>query len=95
MRHSGTVINQAVLIAYGVNTFGRREILGASVSLSEAEVHWRQFLESLVKRGLTGVELFISDSHTGLTSALCAIFPSVRWRKMLVSYDAKCDELCA
>ncbi len=70
-----------VLIAYGVNAFGRREILGASVSLSEAEVHWRQFLESLTKRGLTGVELFISDSHTGLTGALRAIFPSVPWQR--------------
>lgn len=81
VRHSGTVINQSVLIAYGVNAFGRREILGASVSLSEAEVHWRQFLESLTKRGLTGVELFISDSHTGLTGALRAIFPSVPWQR--------------
>ena len=81
IRHSGTVISQAVLIAYGVNAFGRREILGASVSLSEAEVHWRQFLESLVKRGLTGVELFTSDSHTGLTNALKAIFPSVPWQR--------------
>lgn len=81
IRHSGTVINQAVLIAYGVNIFGKREILGASTSLSEAEVHWRQFLESLVKRGLTGVELFTSDSHTGLTNALRAIFPSVLWQR--------------
>lgn len=81
IRHSGTVINQAVLIAYGVNTFGRREILGASIGLSEAEVHWRQFLESLVKRGLTGVKLFTSDSHTGLTNALKAIFPSVPWQR--------------
>lgn len=77
IRHSGTVISQAVLVAYGVNVFGRREILGASVSLSEAEVHWRQFLESLVRRGLTGVELFISDDHSGLTNALKTIFPSV------------------
>lgn len=81
IRHSGTVINEATLIAYGVNIFGRREILGASISLSEAEVHWRQFLESLVKRGLRGVELCISDSHTGLTNALRTIFPSVPWQR--------------
>ena len=81
VRHSGTVINQPVLIAYGVNMFGKREILGASTSLSEAEVHWRQFLESLVKRGLTGVELFTSDSHSGLRNALRAIFPSVLWQR--------------
>lgn len=75
------LINQSVLIAYGINIFGRREILGTSVSLSEAEVHWRLFLQSLAKRGLTGIELFISDSHMGLTGALRAIFPSIPWQR--------------
>jgi len=65
VRHNGTVRNQSVFIAYGVNAFGRREILGASISLSEAEVHWREFLKSLVLRGLTGVRLITSDDHTG------------------------------
>jgi putative transposase len=50
VRHNGTVIDQAVLIAYGVNADGKREILGTSTSLSEAEVHWRGFLENLVTR---------------------------------------------
>lgn len=81
IRHNGTVIDQAVLIAYGVNVFGKREILGASSSLSEAEVHWRQFFESLQKRGLSGVKLIISDDHTGLKAARRTVFPSIPWQR--------------
>ena len=74
IRHNDTVIDQAMLIAYGVNNDGNREILGVSTSLSEAEVHWREFPESLVKRGLNGLELIISDDHFGLRSARKKIF---------------------
>lgn len=81
VRHNGTVRNQSVLIAYGVNAFGRREILGASISLSEAEVHWREFLKSFVVRGLTGVRLITSDDHTGLKGALNSVLPSVHWQR--------------
>lgn len=81
VRHNGTVIDQAILIAYGINAFGRREIVGASVSLSEAEVHWRTFLESLQQRGLSGLELITSDDHAGLRAALRSVFPSVRWQR--------------
>jgi putative transposase len=81
VRNNGTVIDQAVLIAYGVNSDGKREIIGASTSLSEAEVHWREFLESLVKRGLNGIELITSDDHVGLRKARQKIFPSVPWQR--------------
>ena len=81
VRHNGTVRNQAVLIAYGVNTCGRREVLGVSISLSEAEVHWRTFLESMVKRGLSGVKLITSDDHMGLKAALQSVLPSVPWQR--------------
>jgi len=81
VRHSGTIINQSVLIAYGVNNEGKREIIGASTSLSEAEVHWRIFLESLVKRGLNGLELITSDDHVGLKKARQRVFPSVPWQR--------------
>lgn len=81
IRHDGSVIDQAVLIAYGVNCFGRREIIGVSASLSEAEVHWRAFLEGLVKRGLSGLELITSDDHSGLRNALKSVFPSVKWQR--------------
>ncbi len=81
VRNNGTVIDQAVLIAYGINSEGKREIIGASTSLSEAEVHWREFLESLVKRGLTGLELITSDDHVGLRKARQKVFPSVPWQR--------------
>lgn len=81
VRHSGTVIDQAVFIAYGINNFGKREILGISVSLSEAEVHWREFLKSLQQRGLTGVCLITSDDHPGLRSSLRAVYPSIPWQR--------------
>ena len=81
VRHDGSVIDQSILICYGVNGQGRREILGASISLSEAEVHWRLFLESLVKRGLNGVQLIISDDHFGLRAARQKVFPSIPWQR--------------
>lgn len=81
IRQGGRVIDSAVLIAYGINEQGKRDILGISVSLSEAEVHWREFLESLVKRGLHGIELLVSDAHAGLKAALRAVFPSVPWQR--------------
>jgi transposase-like protein len=81
IRHNGMVIDQATLIAYGVNKEGKREIIGASTSLSEAEVHWREFLESLVKRGINGIKLIISDDHFGLRKARQKVFPSVPWQR--------------
>lgn len=81
IRQGGCVVDSAVLIAYGVNDEGRREIIGISVSLSEAEIHWRTFLETLTKRGLNGVELMVSDAHSGLKAALKAVFPSVPWQR--------------
>lgn len=81
VRHNGNVIDQAVLIAIGVNPEGKREILGVSTSLSEAEVHWRTFLESLLTRGLVGVKLVISDDHTGLQAARQRVFGSVPYQR--------------
>lgn len=81
VRHSGSVISVATLIAYGVNLDGKREILGVSAELSEAEVHWRTFLTKLQERGLRGVRLFISDDHAGLGSALRTVFPGVPWQR--------------
>jgi transposase-like protein len=81
VRHSGSVISVATLIAYGVTTEGKREIIGVSTKLSEAEVHWRNFLESLQQRGLRGVKLVTSDHHSGLRSALTTVFPTVPWQR--------------
>lgn len=81
IRHNGSVIDMAILLAYGVTPEGKREILGASASLSEAEVHWREFFQSLQKRGIRGLRLIVSDDHAGLKSARKAIFPSVPWQR--------------
>jgi len=83
VRHEGSVRSLAVLKAVGVTNDGYREILGISCSLSEAEVHWRSFLESLLKRGLRGIELVISDSHAGLKAALQSVLPSVPWQRCI------------
>jgi len=76
VRESGSVIDCAVLVAAGVQADGKRSVLGCSVSLSEADVHWRSFLESLMERGLHGVELVTSDDRYGLRAALRAVLPS-------------------
>jgi len=81
IRHGGVVTPCAVLIAVGIDLEGRREVLGISVSLSEQEVHWRQFLSGLKDRGLHGVRLFISDAHEGIKAARRAVFPSVPWQR--------------
>lgn len=81
IRHGGQVIDAAVLVALGVAPDGKRDVLGVSVELSEAEVHWRHFLEQLAKRGLHGVKLFVSDSHSGLKAARAAVFPTVPWQR--------------
>jgi len=85
VRHGGTVISCAVLMAIGVNLGGHRSVLGCSVSLSEAEVHWREFLGNLQARGLHGVELIISDHHAGLRAALASRFASVAWQRAIIT----------
>ena len=81
IRYNGVVRNLAVLVAIGVNAEGRRELLGVCVSLSEAEVYWRDFFQTLVTRGLFGVSLFVSDDHAGMRAAREAIFPTVPWQR--------------
>jgi len=75
------VRDAAILTASGVKSDGKRSILGISVSLSEAETHWRSFLEDLVKRGLHGVQLIISDDHAGMKAARKTIFTGVPWQR--------------
>jgi transposase-like protein len=81
VRLDGQIRDAAVLIASGVNLDGKRLILGVSVSLSEQELHWRDFLQGLVERGLNGVELVISDAHVGLQAARKAVFSGVPWQR--------------
>lgn len=81
VREAGQVRDAAVLVASGITPEGERQILGVSVSLSEHESHWRDFLKSLKDRGLKGVKLVISDDHEGLGAARRAVFGSVPWQR--------------
>ncbi len=81
VRQDGQVRDAAVLIASGVNHTGHRQILGISVSLGEHEVHWRTMLQHLVARGLSGVQLVVSDSHAGLQAARKAVLGGVPWQR--------------
>jgi putative transposase len=75
VRAGGIVRDAAVLTAVGVDPDGRRRLLGVSCALSEAEVHWRGFLDGLVARGLRGVVYVVSDDHAGLRAARRAVLP--------------------
>ena len=81
VRQAGRVLDCAVLVALGVGPDGKRQILGLSVALSEAEVHWRSFLQSLQTRGLQGLQIIVSDDHAGLAAARRAVFPAVPWQR--------------
>jgi transposase-like protein len=82
VRHGGSVIDCAVLVAMGVREDdAKRMLLGVSVSLSEAEVHWRKFLEGLRQRGLEVTKMITSDDHAGLRAARRAVFPNLPWQR--------------
>jgi putative transposase len=84
VRRDGAVVSCAILIASGVDAEGRRSILGVSVSMSEAEVHWREFLRTLKARGLHGTRMITSDDHDGLKAALRGTFSGVPWQRCQV-----------
>lgn len=81
VRQAGTVVSSAVFVAVGIDYEGKRDVLGVSVSLSEAEVHWRSFLVSLMERGLHGIAMITSDAHAGLRKALEACLPGTPWQR--------------
>ena len=70
VREDHKVISKAVVIATGINDEGAREVLGVAVGDSEEEAFWGPFLSGLRSRGLTGVQLVISDQHAGLVAAI-------------------------
>ena len=81
LREAGVVRDAAVLSAIGIGPDQRRRVLGVSCAISEAEVHWRAFLESLVKRGLRGVTYIVSDDHAGLGAARKAVLGGATWQR--------------
>ena len=81
VRVDRTVRDCALLIAYGVTPEGVRRVLGVSVALSEAEVHWCDFFKSLIKRGLHGAETITSDDHAGLGAARKSVLTGAKWQR--------------
>jgi transposase-like protein len=86
VRENGRVVSMAVVVAYGVRTDGVREVLGLDVGLSEDVALWRSFFQSLVGRGLTGVQLVISDAHAGLKQAIREVFVGAAWQRCRVHF---------
>jgi putative transposase len=81
VRYGGEVLDLAVLWAIGITSEGTRSVLGVSVSLSEAEIHWRNFIKDLLDRGLEGFEYMVSDDHEGLAAARKALLPGIIWQR--------------
>jgi len=86
VRVDGRIVSNAVVVAYGVNKSGEREVVGADVGPSESEGFWKGFLRSLVERGLKGVQLVISDAHAGLKAALQAVLIGATWQRCRVHF---------
>jgi transposase-like protein len=85
VRAAGRIISVAVILAVGVNSDGRREVLGLQVGPSEAETFWTQFLRSLARRGLRGVGLVVSDAHEGIKAAVSKVM-NCTWQRCRVHF---------
>jgi transposase-like protein len=81
VREDGRVQNVAVVLATGVNAEGKREVLGVDVITVEDGAGWTAFLRGLVARGLSGVQLVVSDAHEGLKAAIAAVLPGATWQR--------------
>jgi transposase-like protein len=86
VREGGRTVNVHVLVATGVNADGHREILGVEVTSAEDGAGWVAFLRGLVARGLSGVQLVISDAHRGLVEAIAATLPGAGWQRYRTHY---------
>jgi transposase-like protein len=85
VRQNGRIVSVAVIVAVGVNSDGRREVLGMKIGASEAEPFWSEFLRSLMRRGLRGVKLVVSDAHGGLKAAIAKIL-NATWQRCRVHF---------
>jgi len=86
VRINQRVVSQAVVIATGVSADGKREVLGCAAGDSETETFWTEFLRDLRDRGLTGVQLVISDAHRGLTNAIATVLQGAAWQRCRVHF---------
>jgi putative transposase len=85
VRQNGRIVPVAVIVAVGVNSDGRREVLGMDVGPSEAETFWTAFLRKLARRGLRGVKLVISDAHEGIKAAVAKVLHAT-WQRCRVHF---------
>src|SRR6201986_1303648 len=85
VRQNGRIVSVAVIIAVGVNSDGRREVLGMDIGPSEAEPFWTAFLRKLARRGLRGVKLVISDAHEGIKAAIGKVL-NATWQRCRVHF---------
>ncbi len=86
VRVNGRVVSQALVIATGVRASGEREVLGVELGAAENRDFWLAFLRSLVRRGLSGVQLVISDAHEGLKEAIQSVFAGASWQRCRVHF---------
>jgi putative transposase len=84
-REAGSIVSVAVIVAVAVNTEGQRQVIGMKVGPSEAETFWTEFLRSLMRRGLRGVKLVISDAHLGLKAAAAKVLKA-SWQRCRVHF---------
>src|SRR3954462_13283495 len=85
VRQNGRIVSVAVTVAVGVNSDGRREVLGMDIGPSEAETFWTAFLRKLARRGLRGVKLVVSDAHEGIKAAVSKVL-SATWQRCRVHF---------
>jgi len=85
VRQNGRIVSVAVIVAVGVNTDGRREVLGLDIGPSEAETFWTGFLRKLARRGLRGVKLVISDAHEGIKATVSKVL-NASWQRCRVHF---------
>jgi putative transposase len=85
VRQNGRIVSVAVIVAVGVNSDGRREMLGMDIGPSEAETFWTAFLRKLARRGLRGVKLVISDAHEGIKAAITKVL-NATWQRCRVHF---------
>jgi transposase-like protein len=86
VRIDGVIQSQAVLIAIGINAEGRRQVLGVALANRESGTSWKDFLQSLRQRGLSGVEFVVSDDHHGIKLALREMLPEAAWQRCYVHF---------
>lgn len=90
VRENGTIHKRAVLVAIGINWDGRRCVLGVDLANRESLSSWKEFLLGLRTRGLTGVELVVTDDHAGLRAAIAEVLPEAAWQRCYVHFLRNC-----